>query len=349
MSAYVLNLRLDDPASAQAFASRYDAGQPGSTPSARYRDRVAGHRGRGRPAGPGRAAASWSPGAWLLGLLAVASVAVLVGGRMAEHTRRIGLLKAVGATPGLVAAVLLAENLVLALTAAAAGLVGRMAGRPAAHQPGAALVGTPGAPSLTLSIAAEVVGVALAVALAATLVPALRAARTSTVARAGRRGPPAAAPGAADHDLRAAAGAAAARAAAGRPPAAPRRCSAPPASRSPSAGIVAVLAFHATAGEQRFGGTSGLVNPVASRDEQMLLVVTVMLLTLAAAQRDLHRLGDHARRQARLGAGPRARRHARGRSAPGWRPPSCSPRCPVPSSASRWASACSPSRTEAGW
>ena len=40
-------------------------------------------------------------GAWLLGILAVASVAVLVGGRMADQTRRVGLLKAVGGTPGL--------------------------------------------------------------------------------------------------------------------------------------------------------------------------------------------------------------------------------------------------------
>ena len=32
----------------------------------------------------------------LLGLLAIASVAVLVGGRMAEESRRVGLLKAVG-------------------------------------------------------------------------------------------------------------------------------------------------------------------------------------------------------------------------------------------------------------
>jgi len=48
-------------------------------------------------------------------------VAVLVGGRMAEQTRRVGLLKAIGGTPGLVAAVLLAENLILALIAAAVG------------------------------------------------------------------------------------------------------------------------------------------------------------------------------------------------------------------------------------
>ena len=54
-------------------------------------------------------------GAWLLGVLAVAGVAVLVGGRLADQTRRVGLLKAVGGTPGLVVAVLLAEYLMVAL------------------------------------------------------------------------------------------------------------------------------------------------------------------------------------------------------------------------------------------
>jgi len=56
-------------------------------------------------------------GSWLIGLLAVANVAVLAGGRMAGQVRRVGLLKAMGATPGLVAVVLLAEHLVLALAA----------------------------------------------------------------------------------------------------------------------------------------------------------------------------------------------------------------------------------------
>ena len=42
-----------------------------------------------------------------------------------------------------------------------------------------------------------------------------------------------------------------------------------------------MLAFHAMAGEQRFGGSDGLGNPVASRDEQMLLVLTVALVALA--------------------------------------------------------------------
>ena len=66
----------------------------------------------------------------LLALLAIASIAVVVGSRMAEQTRRVGLLKAVGATPKMVAVVLLAENLLLALAAAAVGVtVGQLSRR----------------------------------------------------------------------------------------------------------------------------------------------------------------------------------------------------------------------------
>jgi putative ABC transport system permease protein len=120
-------------------------------------------------------------GSTLLALLALASVALLVGGRMEQQTRRVGLLKAVGATPALVTGVLLAEQLVLALVAAAVGLViGRLAA-PLLTNPGASLVGAPGAPTLDLSTIAIAIGAALAVAVVATLVPAVRASRTSTV------------------------------------------------------------------------------------------------------------------------------------------------------------------------
>jgi putative ABC transport system permease protein len=76
----------------------------------------------------------------------------------------------VGGTPGLVAAMFPAENLLLAMAAAAVGLVAGRLAAPLLTSPGAALVGTPGAPSLNLLTVAAVVGVALAVALAATLV-----------------------------------------------------------------------------------------------------------------------------------------------------------------------------------
>ena len=276
--SYVLNLKLADPANARALATGYDNAHPASTAPV---------------------LTSWQdvsaadallvldeqhvlmPGSWVLGVLAVATVAVLVAGRMAERTRRVGLLKAVGGTPGLVAAVLLAENLVLALAAAGAGLGAGWLAAPLITSPGAGLVGTPGAPSLTPPDAGLVVAVALGVALAATFVPAIRAARTSTVsaladaARTPRRrawvtaiSAPLPAPLllgmrlAARRPARAALGAA--------------------SIAVTVAGIVAVLAFHATVGRQSHGGSGGLGNPVFDRDEQILLMLTVVLGTLAA-------------------------------------------------------------------
>jgi putative ABC transport system permease protein len=119
-------------------------------------------------------------GSSFLSLLAVATVAVLVGGRMADQGRRVGLLKAVGGTPRLVAAVLLAEYVFVALVAAGIGLVlGRMIA-PLLTEPTAGLVGSSAAPSLTLPTVALVMAVALGVAVVATFVPAVRAARTST-------------------------------------------------------------------------------------------------------------------------------------------------------------------------
>ena len=271
--AYVVNLRLSDPASAQAFASEHGgSGGPDLT------------TWQAVSSADGLLVADeqqiLTPGSWLLGLLAVASVAVLVGGRMAEQTRRVGLLKAVGGIPGLVAAALLAENLVLALLAAAAGLAAGWLAAPLLTNPGAALVGTPGPPSLTLSDAGLVAAVALTVALAATLVPAVRAARTSTVgALADSARPP---------KRRAWLTAISARLpvplllglrlAARRP----RRAVLSAASIAVTVtGIVAVLAFHAAAGRQGFGGSSGLGNPVYDRDEQVLLVLTVAVVALA--------------------------------------------------------------------
>jgi putative ABC transport system permease protein len=120
-------------------------------------------------------------GAWLLGLLAVASLSVLVGGRMADQTRRVGLLKAVGGTPSLVAAVLLAEYVLVAIVAAAAGLAVGSLTAPLLTESSAGLIGSAGTPSMTMSTVGWVTAVALGVAVVATVVPAVRAARSSTV------------------------------------------------------------------------------------------------------------------------------------------------------------------------
>jgi ABC-type lipoprotein release transport system permease subunit len=120
-------------------------------------------------------------GSVLLAMLAIASIAVVVGGRMADQTRRVGLLKAVGATPSLVAIVLLAENLLLALAAAILGLVAGELIAPTLASPGQGLLGSPGSPHLTAGSAGLVIVVAAVVAVAATLAPAIRGARTSTI------------------------------------------------------------------------------------------------------------------------------------------------------------------------
>ncbi|HEY2693435.1 MAG TPA: FtsX-like permease family protein [Streptosporangiaceae bacterium] len=283
VAGYVLNLKLKNPATAQAFASRYGSNYPGA-------HNLAANAPVFLTPWQGIAAADGllvqdeqqvlSPGAWLAGLLALASVAVLAGGRMAEHTRRVGLLKAVGGTPGLVTVVLLAENVVLALLAAAAGLAIGWLAAPLITSPGAGLVGTPGAPSLTLPIVAEVLAVALVVALAATLVSAIRAARTSTVsalanaARLPRRRPrlialSARLPVPLLLGLRLVARR-------------PRRALLSAASIAVTVtGIVAVLAFHTTVNLRTSGTAHGLGNPVVDRDEQMLQVLTVVLIALA--------------------------------------------------------------------
>jgi putative ABC transport system permease protein len=172
-SGYTLNLRLADPAAAQQFALTHSTGNMFITPWQQV------HRSDTKVIAVVQIV--MLVGTWLLGLLAVASVAVLVGGRMTDQTRRVGLLKAVGATPRLVAVVLLAEHLALALAATVAGLAVGWLAAPLLSSPGDALLGAAGAPSLTASTVLIAACVAIGVAVLATLVPAIRAARASTI------------------------------------------------------------------------------------------------------------------------------------------------------------------------
>jgi putative ABC transport system permease protein len=170
---YTLNLKLADPSDAPAFAhaQQHDGVVLISWQSIAAKDGLVVSIEQ----------AILLTGSTLLGLLALASVALLVGGRMEQQTRRVGLLKAVGATPILVTGVLLAEQLVLALVAAAFGLVIGWLAAPLLTNPGASLVGAPGTPALGLQTIGIALGAAIAVAVAATFVPAIRASRTSTV------------------------------------------------------------------------------------------------------------------------------------------------------------------------
>jgi putative ABC transport system permease protein len=291
VSSYVLEMKLRDPDQAQAFARHYSVQPP---PGPHFTTPQGNTSWQSITINTWQSLASsygllvtdeqsvLVPGAALLCLLALASVAVLVGGRLAENTRRVGLLKAAGGTPGVIAATFLAENLVLALIAAAAGLTVGLLTAPLLTSPGAALVGAAGAPALTPLMVGAVLGVALAVTLASTLAPAIRAARSSTVsaladsARSPRRHGvlirmSGRLPVPALFGLRMAARR-------------PRRALLSTASIAVTVcGIVAVLAFHATVDSKLTGGSAGgLASPVVSRDEQMLTVITIMLITLSA-------------------------------------------------------------------
>ena len=287
---YVLNLKLADRAGAEAFADRFTAG-------GNYRNNV------GSPY-----LTPWQEisqqdgllvrfeqnvlliGSWLLALLAIASLTILVGARMADQMRRVGLLKAAGGTPGLVAGVLLAEYLAVAVVAAAVGLLAGRLAAPLLTAPGSGLLGTAGAPALTPATAAIVVAAALTVAILATLVPALRAARTSTVSaladapRQPRRRP---------WLIRLSARLPiplllAVRVAARRP----RRVLLSALSITVTvSGIVALLFAHATLAVSQSGASASAVNidmfdvgfaSKVQREDQVLLTISIMLIVLAA-------------------------------------------------------------------
>lgn len=114
-------------------------------------------------------------GSWLLSFLAVTGVAALAAGRATEQTRRAGLLKAVGATPGLIATVLLTEYLALALAGDALGLTIAHLTAPAIASRIGDVAGPTGATVATATV------LALVVAVLSALRPTLRAMRTATV------------------------------------------------------------------------------------------------------------------------------------------------------------------------
>jgi ABC-type lipoprotein release transport system permease subunit len=268
--SYVVNLKLGDPTEAPAFVDAHLSTMTGAPRLESWQDIREEHDEVVQ-----NQQEVLRVGSRLVALLAVASVSVLAGGRMADQTRRVGLLKAVGGTPRLVAAVLLTEYMILAMLAAAAGLAAGWLAAPLLADPGAGLLGSAGAPSVTMSTVGAVTAVALGVAALATFVPAVRAARTSAVraladaARPPRRTPwmiaiSARLPVPLLLGLRIAARR-------------PRRVVLSAISIAVTVcGIVLALAAHATMHQDE------LTDPSDAKPYQVLLVLTVTLVALAA-------------------------------------------------------------------
>ncbi|MGX7675143.1 FtsX-like permease family protein [Plantactinospora sp. DSM 117369] len=166
--SYTLNLKLADPAA----SITYPVGDQLTTWQA------IGHL-NGRLYSDARIALL--VGSWLLSGLALAGVAGIVAGRIIGQRRRVGLLKAVGAGPAMIAAVHLAEYLVIGLAAAATGLAAGWFAAPVLIRPSAGLIGSVNTQPPALRTVIAVTALALTIAVAATLVPVVRAAATSTV------------------------------------------------------------------------------------------------------------------------------------------------------------------------
>lgn len=173
--SYVLKLRLADPRSAAAFAEASTGGPGYRGGHVRTWQEIAGTNDQLT----GAAAETLRVGSWLLAVLATAGIAGIVAGRVIARRRRVGLLKAVGAGPGLIAAVNLAEYLVPGLAGAAAGLTTGWLAAPRLFRPSAGFIGTVGA-GPPAHVVAVVTAAAIAIAAAASLAPAIRAATTST-------------------------------------------------------------------------------------------------------------------------------------------------------------------------
>ena len=170
--SYALNLTLADPSAGEDVIARLEV--PSSTRTAQFiaaeDDRLTAD-----------ARASLLIGSWLLTGLALAGVAGIVAGRIIGRRRRVGLLKAVGAGPGLIASVQLGEYLVIGFVAGGLGLAAGWLTAPRLFGSSAGLVGAADAGAPPVSTVVVAIVVALAIAVVATLVPVIRAVTTSTV------------------------------------------------------------------------------------------------------------------------------------------------------------------------
>jgi len=168
---YALDLRLADPDQAEAFAAAHP--QVNDTWQEERSEAVADIQDL---------AAVFGVLAIFVVALTIGTAVILVAGRMGAQIRQVGTLKAVGATPGQVTCVLLVEYVTVAFLATAVGLaVGSLLTPPLARVTDVLSVYGAQNPPLTWPRAATAFAGAAAVVVVATVWPALRGVRRSTL------------------------------------------------------------------------------------------------------------------------------------------------------------------------
>ncbi|GHA78496.1 hypothetical protein GCM10010330_35100 [Streptomyces tendae] len=174
---YLLNIKLSDPGATRSWTSTV------LTDGIRGQAWVNTHPWQSLLDGDTRLLRSARPalviGGGLLAAAALVTLASLAAVRAPRDHRRAALFKAVGATPRTVAALLLAQYLLLAVVAAAAGVTVGCLTAPALADPSAGLLNTAGPPTTDIVVAVTLL--AVLVALTGTLGPVVRTVRSSTV------------------------------------------------------------------------------------------------------------------------------------------------------------------------
>ncbi|MFG3105210.1 FtsX-like permease family protein [Streptomyces tendae] len=174
---YLLNIKLSDPGATRNWTSTV------LTDGIRGQAWVNTHPWQTLLDGDTRLLRSARPalviGGGLLAAAALVTLASLAAVRAPRDHRRAALFKAVGATPRTVAALLLAQYLLLAAVAAAAGVTVGCLTAPALADPSAGLLNTAGPPTTDIVVAVTLLTVL--VALTGTLGPVVRTVRSSTV------------------------------------------------------------------------------------------------------------------------------------------------------------------------
>ena len=175
-----MQLRLDDPDDAEAFAAAHRDIEASDATSTLFLETWRQRRADSHSDIDILAGTLFAAGI-LVGLLTVATAAVIVAGRMAAQTRQIGTLKAVGVTPRQVVLALLVEHLTLAGVATLVGLAAGRVVAPRLADTSLTVLGQPEIPPLTWGRVAIVAGVAAAVVVLATVRPAVKGLRHSTL------------------------------------------------------------------------------------------------------------------------------------------------------------------------
>ena len=174
-----LQLRLADPDSAPAFAAAHRSIETSTRSSTMFLETWEQRRADSHSDLDILAEALFAAGGFIAALT-VATAAVLVTGRMAAETRRVGTLKAVGVTPRLIILMLLIEYLGIAALATAIGLgIGRLL-TPGLAGTSLTILGPP-EPPLSWPRVGVVAAVAVTVVLLGTVRPAVRGIRHSTL------------------------------------------------------------------------------------------------------------------------------------------------------------------------